>query len=613
MSARSQASLKRGRAAMSAAPAPSPALAAQAAAADSASSGSRTRGKRAKNLNEGKLAESQENGLRASDEAQALIDLRAFWGQFDTPLLLAWIVEWDEYKPRKIIAFDTPRDDLLSLLVQRKDDYRAPRAEVAAEELDRCLQRVGAKYPEIRLPPPVAVVAQSSLAAASPAPARPNTNRGRSSGNPAVEREAKRLALQSQLADLDRDVIDGMDEDPPIPATIRGRTRPAAEDSFGMSPVHRDLAPSFAAVSSGAAPLSSFCLTCAEPRPASTLDRPLWRCVCGLRGDVPADDPANIRLAALSATPSSSSASAGSAPLFGQKDTDTSSRLDKEFDRQARAEPESFPVFDARSIADPSLAALAVRTALAEARMALGASRYKPPSKSLINLIQKGKLRNIGHAMPRLSLPSTALNAEDTSIGIIFKSDGSMSEVSKEGLNPPVIPDISMWATTLHAVILPALAAQSGAQTEWLTLSLTMEALTRTEGWAFAREYCDLLLQFRVPQAQGFKQVSDEVLRDLRASHRPGRDPPAKTQLEAGARVKGEKRAQSVGIRTPASVTAIPHTCNDWNKGSCTRDPCRFQHKCKECSGQHRATECPKSKAASSVITEAAAAAAKGK
>jgi hypothetical protein len=35
-------------------------------------------------------------------------------------------------------------------------------------------------------------------------------------------------------------------------------------------------------------------------------------------------------------------------------------------------------------------------------------------------------------------------------------------------------------------------------------------------------------------------------------------------------------------------------TCRDWNKGSCTRENCRFGHRCNNCKGDHPRTQCPK-------------------
>jgi len=241
----------------------------------------------------------------------------------------------------------------------------------------------------------------------------------------------------------------------------------------------------------------------------------------------------------------------------------------------------------------------------------LGASRYKPASKSLINLIQKGKLRHIGHAMPKLAVTPSAFNAEDVEIGFTVDARGGFRTVAKEGIEPPAVPSLSIWATTLHAVILPALSAQPKAQHEWIMLSMTMEALERQDGWAFAREYCDLLLQSRIPQQLGFSKVDDDVLRDLRS--RSSRHAAARaSQSEAGERrgsTTPKPRLPSAPRALASQADRSEQLCNDFNAGRCTRgQACRYRHACRTCGQQHQDCASPRRPTSSSVITETAAA-----
>ena len=587
------------------APGADPAFPSPSASAPDSSSlkeGRRTRAKPAApgSLNDDSLADAAANG--SSAEVDGSTALREFWDddRFTTPELLAWIIDFDlEGKKKKLrLPLDASRSIILDALVAQTRRFPPPIASKAKAQLVTNLAKVGLKYPSLLAPlsPPPSPhqSAARSRTAASPIDIDPPAAKPRDSG-------ATARALAKAQEDHQRAMEDDAEAPESVaPARLGATVHFAAPAAF--SP------PIFAS-------LTECCLTCALSRPVGSTGP--WRCAgCGLRGDLPTDNATNIflaqqaaqRLAAAASASSASSGNSASAAAAGQKHTDAdtaSSRLDKEFERQARAEPESFPIFDERSVSESEAASL-VSSAFGVARLALSSTQFKPPSKSLINLIQKGKLRHIGHAMPRPVVPLNALSGEDVEGVFTFSAGGKMTAISKEGLEPPQVPSLAAWVTTLHAVILPALAAQPKAQLEWLALSLTMEALERKEGWPFARDYCDLLLESRVPRALPFARVDEEVMRDLRL-----RDPsralnPRSAQSEAG-RAKPQPRQQS--LPRPPSSGAPSHFCCNWNHGvPCGRDPCTYPHVCMSCGGQHPNCKRAPRGSGSSVMTEQAAA-----
>lgn len=550
------------------------------------------------NLSEDAAADAADKGSSVQVEADA--KLRKEWEKASTSEIIAWVLEYDDQANRRRAASpNTSRDHILNLVITQQHVYPLPNSRTARKQLTNCLERM------VRVLPELAEVDENDSRDAPPAPA-PHSQ--------PLARLASAMPRASPLVDRRRE----MEREARADKSLARQWESSMSDDEQPShhAVRFSLPQTVPLAHATSVTVPDQCLTCAEPRPASAVTKS-WKCRCGLRGDLPTDSPQNNFLAiqarlVLTSSSSSASSSAPAAAAGQRPDTDTAaSRLDKEFDRIARSEPDTYPLFDQRSGSESEAAAL-VAAALNATRSVLGASRYKPASKSLINLIQKGKLRHIGHAMPKLAVTPSAFNAEDVEIGFTVDSRGGFKTVAKEGIEPPAVPSLSMWATTLHAVILPALSAQPKAQHEWTMLSMTMEALERQDGWTFAREYCDLLLQSRIPQQLGFGKVDDDVLRDLRSKssrHIPAHSSHSEAGNRRASTTPRPQQMPSVSRGLASQAERSEQLCNDFNAGRCTRgQACRYRHACRTCGQQHPDCASTRRPTSSSVITETAAA-----
>jgi hypothetical protein len=531
-----------------------------------------------KNLNEDLAAAAASATRTESAEVTAQIALRSRWEEIDTALLCAWILEFDKEARRKpTVNINTPRETLLLQLVDKSDKYRPP-----ADDSDWAKQLLDCGRRMQMMPRASNSMQHSELALLQARRAK----EVQEAAAAAIKSRAAEAAFEAEVARLEEE-----EHHQASAAAMPARSSPPAAS------------PPLPAVS------VRYCLTCLTPAHVPTGP---WICtnvVCRLRGDLTTADPTNAYWIDQHRTTTASAAASSSASA-GQKDTDIAaasaavSRLDKELERLAKEEPAVYPLFDERCPGTAVEHEAMVTAAFARVRKTLFASRNRPPSKALISLIQKGKLKHVGFAQPKpISAAASAMNEENDTVALLFQRNGGVASMTKESLEPPAISSLSAWTTTLHSVILPALAAQPRAAAEWIALSLTMEAIERDMNWTAAMEYCTLLLYERVPQALGFSDISQDVYRDLRGGRLGAKHAATPRALTSAASEGGAPRAARMQSRVAQpAMQQRPQVCGDYNSSpdSCAIKcaargrPCSFLHNCRICSSaNHGAHACP--------------------
>jgi len=311
------------------------------------------------------------------------------------------------------------------------------------------------------------------------------------------------------------------------------------------------------------------CLTCARFSLAASH---MFLCGgCGRRGDLRFDDPINQALvpspscAGTSVPSSSAGSSAGQFP----PSTPKLSARDAEFVAFVKAgRPQ--PSF-AGNAAD---APVSLAQAIQEVQRALSASETQQPSEHLLDLIRAGKLRHIGHAIPR---PHSVPGKDEHATGTLSLS-GDNVVVASKSVPVPVAANAQQFCMALFSTILPALLDKPQALLDWLTLGRTALAFEHSSGsWAMARELVDRTLGRCIDSAREFGSPDMAVVWDL--------------QMKSSA--SGSTQQQR-GAAAPSARN--PGACHNWNDGAaCRSSPCHWSHVCRTCgSAQHRGPSCPK-------------------
>lgn len=537
---------------------------AAAVAADPAASPGRARSSRSAKPAAGSLAE--------ADDAPGKVLLaemaaRKFWEQWDTPLLFCWLYDFEDTPITPLDAAN--REKLLSTLVAK--GAKRPAAKTALQQLVACWREI-AKPTAEDVPPGLFVDARSRPGSPAREPA--------AAASPAPKQDmqpAKKARLQSpvEVTDDEEDSVGGdvarqLERTfPPLPSAAAA----AAAGQSSLSAAAGSMPQQSAAPSVRARPLQ--CLTCltAAPGPEAS-----WICAsCGLRGDVEADSGANKFLVAKALMSPASSASSASGTRIADTvlsdPASTLSRLDRDFDRQAKhGQPHLLFTGPAAGQAVPVTAAIDI------VNRAVGASASQRPSEKLIELVRSGKLVSVGHAIPRL-LATAQAGDEANAIGsMLFTEAGTIIQQGKNA--PPPVPSSQAFCMALFGTILPALIDRPMAMLEWMALARTalqIEAEPRSN-WTRASSYIDQLLQRRIPQRKGISEPSDAVLRTIR-----------NMESFAPQGAGGPSRME----RQPDSRRGGDNVCNSWNHGTCERGAaCRYRHACAHCGGQHQAKVC---------------------
>ena len=484
---------------------------------------------------EGRLAEDAVAGVDASPELDGPDpesenemkeeDAREFWGRFDNGLLYAWLADFDDSPVTPADLND--RAHLIHLLVSMNAPQ--PSSKAALKELQECWRKINAGTTKVA---PGLCVKPASLLAPAAAPRRV------ASAHPLP---APSLSLHA--------------------AAVRSPPVARADDDELMLLI------------AVVAPVRT-CLTCGTRALTGTGPAGPFNCMsCSLRGDVPFDAPENKFLAARqapgsAAAASSTQSSSCQSPASTHSHASSLKPLDKEFARLSDLYGD-FPLFLDKS-------SVSVKQAMVEVRQALGASATQLPSEHLVKLIQAGKLPNVGYALPR----ALALADEDTNLlGIV---DGQVT-ASRGKVAPPPVQSAEAFCLALVSTILPSLVEQPKALVQWLSLARTVLAVAKRPGssWASAMQYCDQLLQERIPQHEPFSQVSSAVLTTIdHASVAPAPRPP---------------------LAPVNSGPSPPVFCQsfNWQAGGCVLATCNQRHECqygyKGCTStaSHRSSDCP--------------------
>lgn len=487
---------------------------------------------------------------------------RAYWETLATPVIAAWLQDYDDAPP-----FDqTDRALVLQTLVELG---------AARPASVKKLQTVWRKWNKGKGPCPhhLFAPAPDSESDADMAPEEEKSPSGLPAPSPDATKDPAVIALLAQLV-AERRALQSER------IALRPQT-PADSPSFVLrvpSPysLHASTAPSGISEQK-AAVVTLECFTCTRPRPPGASAR--WVCVCSLRGDLPANDPANLFLASQAAADRalvSSGASAASASTLHGQSTAPPAHGDPDQRRAnsflARAQKGAvFPVF-------ASTVALSSDEVFVVLAQAFKASAYDPPSPELLELIRSGKLlaEDLGWCLPRRR------NARPEDALVFVLNEQGQVVPAPLGSAPALLSSHALF-TALTSTILPALEDRPAARAEWLALARTALELEADWGWPAALEYVSQLLGERVAQRKAFAEPSRSCLATVEhARSRPGSLP----AFASGGPV-------SV-VTTHAPPRKKDEACHHWNNGVCSREPCQYQHCCAICSSNHTKADCPK-------------------
>lgn len=505
-----------------------------------------------------------EDGVGAQGPVLADELERAFWEQWDTPLLWAWI---DDYKRKDIemtAALKADREALIRILVlNAKDWVQRPAEGVELETLQGVWTRRAKPH---RLDPiparagqPVAAPQRAAEVPASMEPQAPTPARK-------GKKSAAKPAATASDSDGDREADDdeGMwDATPGAEPVARAIAFPAIR-AQGPEPAQASL---FA--------VCSHC-SCRNQGQAG----PAFPCsVCGLISGMPEEHRLNqLRLANMSgprAPAAAAAASSSSAAASGQFLTDmfegssATQRREKEIKEFLKLA--SNPAFD-----EPAPGAQFPHTAALEVgRQAYNAPAYEMPSPALLQAIRKGVLYKIGFAKPRLLSESAAARH-----GITLEGGTLTAAIG----STPKLESLEDFCFSMFSTILPALVDRPKALAEWLALGRTALEIhtSHKKGWAAVSNYLDQFLAERTFARKPYADVSIQIL--------------SSTVILAPA------SSSAFGARGPQPAAAAGvKFCSSYNfrAEGCTRDGCAYKHECQYASQGckdtrgHRAIDCP--------------------
>lgn len=530
-----------------------------------------------------------------SAEAQAESDSRAFWETYSTPLIWAWLQDFGGKKKGITKADEHDREKIIRYLVLHRALYPQPKAPKQLQMLQDVWRHRHKKKPADAAPDlhqdqeeekqqeqdreqeeddgEMSVAEQGqppqSMQLIQPSPS--------SFATPATRKaQSPRLTISSpqQRQQLERE---------------RQQMQEAYRASLADLQQQED-------------EMDGKCQTCLVPRPAAAGGK-AWVCVCGLRGDLPADAAANVVL--LRMMPASapvppagwggSPASAAAAGMHTAADTAArqTSKLEKEFRHKASLGP-PVPAFALPALPDPTAeaAVVAVRArcvaaALEQGRKAYGADKFVAPIPDLIALIQSGKLAQLGHALPKLIGDAPAADNSWT-----VNEQGALTATATGTAAPP-LASLSEFFTALHATILPALVNQPAAIAQWCAVARTVLVVNEKFGWECARNYVTVLLYERILTGSDFAAVHHPALFEFSVSKGLTGSPPA----SSGAPPRHKDNSGRTSSSQGGNAGKSSDTCHRYNSASgCPRPAaeCRFVHACSKCKAtSHGLKKCP--------------------
>lgn len=518
----------------------------------------------------------------ADDSAAEAIVEKSFWMQFDTELLLAWLLDYPKGQAMNITAEQrVNREFILAALVHSKWVQR-PRLGDEIAQLRAVWARTAGKD-AIHLP---GMYKQpSSVDNQSPSTSSPVVRElFKASGQKAPARA--KVAEREDLSDLaDYDEEGDMEDETPTPFPIRVGKRKQLDSAASSS--------SSAAAgtwgASNATPPAVF-MKCPHCMAKAMGETDLcFNCAnCGMIANQPESSPMNQKLTAfrLGTRAPTAAASSSSSAASGQSTTDTlfeASSLDRVREKEYKDIMKVVP-------AQPLFAPLPEGTlfthaqALSVSAGALGASAFAIPSESLVQIIRDGKLIHVGYAKPqRLDEMYGAKVAGQLSL-----SDGGISVTSKGG--PPRVNSIEEFFNALVGTILPALIDRPRAAAEWISLARTALEVHAMSGrnWATVQAFIDQQLHERVFAKQAISDPSTRVLTATVFMQQR----PAQHVAASGAQAPIPQQQ-----RGPASNDDF---CQNHNwRGGCSAPNCTRKHECqfgsKGCrtTTEHASKDCP--------------------
>ena len=284
----------------------------------------------------------------------------------------------------------------------------------------------------------------------------------------------------------------------------------------------------------------------------------------------------------VSAAAASSSSSSSASHSSGQLDGTTAAR--------APAAGRERVYLDAMATHPPSpafghpgqpFASDVVSAAFARLRHAHNAAAYKGRSPTLIQLVQEGKLIDLGYA-----IPETITTPAEQSAGTPYSlQDGFLRQVARPGDAPAVLHSTADIHRAFVSTIVPALVNRPEALTDWCALLLSVSEMEKQHGWHAAHLLLTRQLNSAISEGRPLSDISAALRIDVTLSAgRTAHARPSGTPSPAGG---NQSQAHS------APGAAGP--CRNFNNGHpCKNVPCRYPHTCLGCGGSHQQTACPK-------------------
>lgn len=324
------------------------------------------------------------------------------------------------------------------------------------------------------------------------------------------------------------------------------------------------------------------CATCGEDAAQQALKRNgVFMCVCGLRGDLPINHAINVALREDMCKVAAAKEAGPKVPAgnMGQSPTDSNSSVTTAASSK-RLTPLQQHLITLReegpnnSVCAPG-AKCDVKGAQALVREAHNALTFESPSKELVELIRSGRLASVAFAVPRLTHRADAHT--DAAAGTLqVGADGTTSFTPKDPRVAPV-KDMASFLSALVSTVLPALVDKPAAIANWCALSRSALAVHAECGgnWDAAARYLDMALRSAVDENKPFGAI---VLPALLTATR------AVAPCSGGGGIGPPQRQQRVRIN---------EVCYAFNKGHCvkTAESCRFVHACQACGSPHAAVE----------------------
>ena len=523
----------------------------------------------------------QSGGEEEDEEEKAAGDIqsRTFWDLYHKDLLVPWLLDW------KAPITSMRREDLVEQLVKGRAKYLQPKE---GNELE-ILRDVWRKYNEGSLEEPPGLHIAPAAAASASAPTsspekakpagKPPAKKAKVAGPEAPAKPAVPRDLNVEFADEDVDMLDDGE------LAARVRTQLGEADRLAKASRAEQLR------AEANAKHSRNCGLCGVAAPEGKDTSGTWNCdSCHLRGDtLPGAAEANKTLIMLRQTAkaaadvssaSSSSGAAAAASPTGAFDQQLRG-LDKYFDTLSKALPDN-PFFAPYAGLDEATASDLVHDAFDAQRKAYEALKYTPPPPLLLDLIRRGKLANVGFAIPTPIPETREIGAVEPPewTGQAYVPRGKGAEAAK-----PVTSCLD-FTRALVSTILPALIAQPRATTRWLVLARTVcELNLMHDSWAPAKLYLDRVLNDRVLRAGDYAELdSTTILAAGDVARAFAAQPPQPTYRTTNGGPQDHIARMGTGNRDRGATGPMTnHPCGDWNRGTCRREYCRFRHQCARC------------------------------